>query len=200
MTQLRVKELLGRANSLLDSGFSLFAGRVLIKSADLENILDRIDASLPEDIRDAEKILRAKEQHILEAQQQAERIIQEAKREAEKILSESELLNQVQRQAEKLKEQVYSECNELRNKTLEEVNQIKMNADDEARRIKEGAENYAEQILNNIDSDLTQLHQIVKNGQLYLEKMKASSNAPETAYAQQQPQYEEEYASSNYPM
>ena len=198
MTQLRVKELLGRANLILDKGFHFIPGYVMIKSSDMEAILDRIDASVPEDVKEAESILRRREEIQIEAQQRAERIIVDARNEADKILSESELLNQVQREAEKIKEQVRTECQDLRDRTIEEAKQIKIQADDEAHRIKEGAENYAEQILNNIDGDLTQLHQIVKNGQLYLEKLKTSS-VTSNAYMQQQ--YEQdEYASANYPM
>jgi vacuolar-type H+-ATPase subunit E/Vma4 len=170
----------------------------MIKSSDMEAILDRIDASVPEDVKEAESILRRREEIQIEAQQRAERIIVDARNEADKILSESELLNQVQREAEKIKEQVRTECQDLRDRTIEEAKQIKIQADDEAHRIKEGAENYAEQILNNIDGDLTQLHQIVKNGQLYLEKLKTSS-VTSNAYMQQQ--YEQdEYAATNYPM
>jgi vacuolar-type H+-ATPase subunit E/Vma4 len=198
MTQLRIKELLGRANLILDKGFHFLPGYVMIKSSDMEAILDRIDASVPEDVKEAESILRRREEIQIEAQQRAERIIVDARNEADKILSESELLNQVQREAEKVKEQVRTECQDLRDRTIEEAKQIKIQADDEAHRIKEGAENYAEQILNNIDGDLTQLHQIVKNGQLYLEKLKTSS-VTSNAYMQQQ--YEQdEYAATNYPM
>ena len=198
MTQLRIKELLGRANLILDKGFHFLPGYVMIKSSDMEAILDRIDASVPEDVKEAESILRRREEIQIESQQRAEWIIVDARNEADKILSESELFNQVQREAEKIKEQVRTECQDLRDRTIEEAKQIKIQADDEAHRIKEGAENYAEQILNNIDGDLTQLHQIVKNGQLYLEKLKTSS-VTSNAYMQQQ--YEQdEYAATNYPM
>src|SRR5574344_1377380 len=147
MTQLRIKELLGRANLILDKGIHLLPGFVMVKSAEMEAI------------------------------QRDERIIMDEKNEAEKILSESELLSQVQREAEKIKTQVLSECQELREKTIEEAKQIKVQAEDEALRTKEGAQNYAEQILNNIDGDLAQLQTIVKNGQLYLEKLKTSGSA-----------------------
>ena len=200
MTQLRIKELLGRANLILDKGFHFLPGFVMVKSSEMEAILDRIDASIPEDIKEAESILRRREEMQIEAQQRAERIIMDARNEAEKILSESELLNQVQREAEKIKEQVISECQELREKTIEEAKQIKIQAEDEAHRIKQGAENYAEQILNNIEGDLTQLHQIVKNGQLYLEKLKTSGNEA-SGYTQPQDQYmESNYPSANYPV
>ena len=198
MTQLRIKELLGRANLILDKGFHFLPGFVMVKSSEMEAILDRIDASIPEDIKEAESILRRREEIQIEAQQRAERIIMEARNEADKILSESELLNQVQREAEKIKEQVLSECQELRERTIEEAKQIKIQAEDEAHRIKEGAENYAEQILNNIDGDLTQLHQIVKNGQLYLEKLKTTGS--QSVQYSQQYQQEEDYTAANYPM
>lgn len=198
MTQLRIKELLGRANLILDKGIHLLPGFVMVKSAEMEAILDRIDASTPEDIKEAESILRRREEIQIEAQQRAERIIMDAKNEAEKILSESELLSQVQREAEKIKTQVLSECQELREKTIEEAKQIKVQAEDEALRTKEGAQNYAEQILNNIDGDLAQLQTIVKNGQLYLEKLKTSGSA--TYNQPQQYSEQEDYTATNYPM
>ena len=45
----------------------------------------------------------------------------------------------------------------------------------EAIKIKTGAEAYAEQLLNNLDNDLNQLQSIVRNGQIYLDKMKSES-------------------------
>ena len=197
MTQLRIKELLGRANSILDNGFHLLPGFVMVKSSEMEAILDRIDASIPEDIKEAESILRRREEIQIEAQQRAERVIAEARNEAEKILSESELLSQVQREAERIKEQVLAECQQLRDNTIEEAKRIKIQAEDEAHHIKEGAENYAEQVLNNIEGDLTQLQTIVKNGQLYLEKLKTSAGSNSNAQMQSQ---QEDYTAANYPM
>ena len=197
MTQLRIKDLLGRANFVLDKGLYLLPGFVLIKSSDMETLLDRIDASIPEDIKEAESILRRREEIQIEAQQRAERIIIDARNEAEKILSESELLNQVHKEAEKIKEQVLAECQDLREKTIDEAKAIKIQAEDEALRTKEGAENYAEQILNNIDTDLSQLQQIVQNGKMYLGKLKqAKTNYPQNAMdysAPAQQGYESEY-------
>ncbi len=198
MTQLRIKELLGRANLILDKGIHFLPGFVMVKSSEMEAILDRIDASIPEDIKEAESILRRREEIQIEAQQNAERIIAQARNEAEKILSESELLSQVQREAERIKEQVLAECQQLRDNTIEEAKKIKIQAEDEAHRIKEGAENYAEQVLNNIEGDLTQLQTIVKNGQLYLEKLKTSAGSNSNAPIQGQQQ--EDYTAANYPM
>ena len=189
MTQLRIKELLSRANDRLDKGLHILPGFVVIKSSEMEALLDRINASIPEDIKEAESILRRRDELQIEAQQRAERIIIDARNEAEKILSESELLNQVHKEAEKIKEQVLNECQDLRDKTVDEAKVTKIKAEDEAARIREGAENYAEQILNNIDTDLAQLQQIVQNGKLYLSQLKSTHSPQTTAYVQDANEY-----------
>ena len=45
----------------------------------------------------------------------------------------------------------------------------------EAMKTKEGAELYAEQVLTNLEKNLTQQQQIVKNGQVYMEKLRTDS-------------------------
>lgn len=183
MTQLRIKELLGKANFLLDKGLHIMPGFVIIRNAEMEATLDRIDASIPEDIKEAEIILRRRDEMYSEAQNRAERIINDAQSEAARVLSESELLRAVQQEAAKIREQVINDCEEIKNQAMQEAENTKIQAMQEAIKIREGAENYAEQILNNLDTDLNQLQQIVRNGQIYLEKQKAESyNNTSAAY------------------
>lgn len=189
MTQLRIKELLGKANFLLDKGLHIMPGFVIIRNAEMEATLDRIDASIPEDIKEAEIILKRRDEIHLEAQNRAERIINDAQNEAARILSESELLRAVQQEAAKIREQVISDCEEIKDQAIKESENTKMLAMQEATKIREGAENYAEQILNNLDTDLNQLQQIVRNGQMYLEKQKADSYQSTPNMYQQEDQY-----------
>lgn len=189
MTQLRIKELLGKANFLLDKGLHIMPGFVIIRNAEMEATLDRIDASIPEDIKEAEIILKRRDEIHLEAQNRAERIINDAQNEAARILSESELLRAVQQEAAKIREQVISDCEEIKDQAIKESENTKMLAMQEATKIREGAENYAEQILNNLDTDLNQLQQIVRNGQMYLEKQKADAYQSSPNMYQQEDQY-----------
>ena len=46
---------------------------------------------------------------------------------------------------------------------------------EDAMKTREGAEIYAEQVLTNLERDLTQLQQVVKNGQVYMEKLRTES-------------------------
>ncbi len=190
MTQLRIKELLGKANFLLERGFHLIPGFVFLRTAEMEETLDRIDASIPEDIKEAELILRRRDEIHLEAQNRAERIINDAQNEAARILSESELLRAVQQEASKIREQVINDCEAIRSQSIREAESTKMQAMQEAMQTREGAENYAEQILNNLETDLNQLQQIVRNGQIYLEKQKADNyNSMPNMYPQEEEQY-----------
>ena len=173
MSQLKVKELLLRANYLLDKCFPIMPGYAVIQRGKMERILDKLDASIPEDIREAERLLNRKDQIIADAQGRADRIILDAQSEAHRLLSESELLRAVQAEALKIKEQVIAECDEIRKRTQEEVDALKNDSTQEATRIREGAENYAERVLSNLEQDLDQLQTVVRNGQDYLEQMKA---------------------------
>lgn len=176
MTQLRVQELLDRANYILDTGFR-FVGKVMIDSNSMETVLDRIHDALPEDIREAERLLKRKEELQYEAQKRADRIISDAQNEASRILSESELLRSVQNEAKKIREEVISDCEDLKRKAMNDAENIRLVANEEAQKIREGAEIYAEQVLNNLETDLAQLQQIVKNGQIFLTKNKEDFNS-----------------------
>ena len=58
---------------------------------------------------------------------------------------------------------------------MEEAENIRAQATEDAMRTKEGAELYAEQVLTNLEKNLTQQQQIVKNGQVYMEKLRSDS-------------------------
>ena len=135
-----------------------------------------IYGSLPQEIQDARRLLRRKEELQIEAQQKAEKTILDAQNEADRLLGESELLRKVQSEAELIKEQVIAECEEIKRKALEDAEIFRNQAHDDAIRTKEGAERYAEQVLASLENTLAQHQQLVKNGQIYMEKLRAESN------------------------
>lgn|SRR5574344_682140 len=178
MSNFRLSELLGRANLILDKGLHIIPGFVIIKSSHMESVLDRIDASIPEDVKEAELVLRRRDEIQIEAQHRADRIIQDAQNEANRVLSESELLKAVQSEADKVREQVINDCNDIKNKAMLDAENLRVQAHEEAMKIREGAQEYAEQMLNKLDDNLNQIHQIVRNGQVYLEKQRTENYKP----------------------
>lgn len=161
----------------LDKGFPLLGYCfTVVKKDTVTNILDKLYAALPDEIKEARALLRRKDELQYEAQQRAEKIIADAQAEANRLLSESDLLRAVQREAEKIKEQVIAECDEIKRKSYEDAEALRNQAMDEAMRTKDGASVYAEQVLVSLEQNLNQLQEVVKNGQLQLERRRTESD------------------------
>lgn len=186
--------LMNELEEALDKGLPLLGAFSVVKKDTVTNLLDRLYAELPDEIKEARALLRRKDELQYEAQQKAEKIISDAQTEANRLLSESDLLRAVQREAEKIKEQVISDCEEIKRKALEEADSVRMQAADEATRIKDGASIYAEQLLANLEQNLAQMQEIVKNGQVQLERRRIEVEGQINGnYANQHPEYVQDF-------
>lgn len=172
MTELRVTHLIDEADEMLDNKFHVGSYCLFMNTDDIQDILSKIRAILPEEIKTAEMILKRRDDIYMEAQSRADRIISEAQNTAASILSESELIRAVREKAAKIQEQVKENCEEMKNKAMEEAEALRRNAYQEAMQTREGAQSYAEQVLNNLERDIEQVHRIVRNGQDYLAQQK----------------------------
>lgn len=173
-----IYDLLRALEEALDKGFPLLSNyMVVVKREVVESLLDRIYASLPAEVQDARSLLRRRDEIQHEAQQRAEKIINDAQNEASRLLSESDLLLAVQKEADKIKEQVIADCEEIKRKALDDAEAIRIQAQDDAIRIQDGASVYAEQVLTNLEQNLNQLQQVVKNGQVSLERRRSEVNS-----------------------
>ena len=92
--------LMNELEEALDNkGFPLL-GFSVVKKDTVTNILDKLYAALPDEIKEARALLRRKDEMQYEAQQRAEKVVADAQAEANRLLSESDLLKAVQREAE----------------------------------------------------------------------------------------------------
>lgn len=187
--------LMNELEEALDKGFPLLGYCfTVVKKDTVTNILDKLYAALPDEIKEARALLRRKDELQYEAQQRAEKIIADAQAEANRLLSESDLLRAVQREAEKIKEQVITDCEDIKRKALDDADSVRVQASDEAERIKDGATVYAEQVLVSLEQNLAQLQEIVKNGQLNLERRRAEAEGQTTGiYANQRPEFAQDF-------
>ena len=186
--------LMGDLEEALDKGFSPFGYYSVVKKDTVTDLLDRLYAALPDEIKEARALLRRKDELQYEAQQKAEKITADAQSEANRLLSENDLLRAVQKEAEKIKEQVIADCEEIKRKALDEADAIRVQAMDEANRIKDGSSVMSEQILASIEQNLAQMQEIVKNGQVALEKRRMESEELSRAnYANQRPEFAEDF-------
>ncbi len=185
--------LMSELDEALDNGFP-FGNLTIVKKNVVADILDKLYAALPDEIKEARALLRRKDELQYEAQQRAEKIVADAQAEANRLLSESDLLRAVQREAEKIKEQVIAECDEIKRKSYEDAEALRSQAIDEATRTKDGASVYAEQVLVGLEQNLNQLHEIVKNGQVQLERRRAESDGQVAGnYTNQRPEFSHDF-------
>ncbi|MBQ3818819.1 hypothetical protein II810_00065 [bacterium] len=193
-----VYDLLKTLEIALEEGFPIIPRKfTVVKTKEIETLIDRIYASLPVEVQEARAFLRRRDELQVEAQQRAEKIIKDAQAEADRILSESEIKKVLERDAMRIKNQVQQECEELKNRAVEEAENIRMQATEEATKTKNGAELYAEQVLNKLEISLAQQQQEIKNAQIYMEKLRADSfgnyDVP-TSYSYDRPQATGEYS------
>ena len=171
-----VYDLLKMLEISLEEGFPIIPRKfTVVKTKEIETLIDRIYASLPVEVQEARAFLRRREELQIEAQQKAEKIVQDAQAEADRKLSEADFIKALEREGIRIRTQVQQECEEIKRKAMEEADNIRAQAVEEAMKTKEGAELYAEQVLTNLEKNLTQQQQIVKNGQVYMEKLRTDS-------------------------
>jgi cell division septum initiation protein DivIVA len=176
MQQNGVYDLLKMLEISLEEGFPIIPRKfTVVKTKEIETLIDRIYASLPVEVQEARAFLRRRDELQVEAQQKAEKIVQDAQMEADRKLSEADFIKALEREGIRIRTQVQQECEEIKRKAMEEAENIRAQATEDAMRTKEGAELYAEQVLTNLEKNLTQQQQIVKNGQVYMEKLRSDS-------------------------
>ena len=174
MPQTGVYDLLKMLEIALDEGYSVLKYTVVNKR-EIEELIDRIYAALPVEVQEARLFLKRKEELQNEAQQKATKIVQDAQAEADRMLSESDRIKAIEREGNRIKNEVVADCENIKHTAVQDSEKIRLQATDDAMKIREGAELYAQQVLTSLEDNLTQLQQVVKNGQIYMEQLKNDS-------------------------
>ena len=171
MPQNEVYDLLKILEMTLDDGFSI-SKYAVVNKREIETLIDRIYAALPPEVQEARVFMKRKEELLNEAQAQAAKIVQDAQNEANRLISESEIRKAIERDGIRLKNEVVAEMENIKHVSMQDAEQVRLQATEESMKIREGAELYAKQVLTSLEDNLTQLQQVVKNGQIYMEQIK----------------------------
>ena len=171
MPQNEVYDLLKILEMTLDDGFSI-SKYAVVNKREIETLIDRIYAALPPEVQEARVFMKRKEELLNEAQAQATKIVQDAQNEANRLISESEIRKAIERDGIRLKNEVVAEMENIKHVSMQDAEQVRLQATEESMKIREGAELYAKQVLTSLEDNLTQLQQVVKNGQIYMEQIK----------------------------
>ena len=131
MPQNGVYDLLKMLEIALDEGYSVLK-YTIVNKREIEDLIDRIYATLPPEVQEARVLLRDKERLINEARQKATRIVQEAQNEADRKLSESDQIKAIEREGIRIKNEVVDDCEKMKHLAIQDGENIRMKATEEA--------------------------------------------------------------------
>lgn len=186
-----IQQELNRLEEILLTSFRIpLTRRTLVDEEKLLEQLDFIRLSLPEAFQEAVLIIQQKEEILLEAEAYGQQMVEVAQAKRAQVLNESDIIRQAEQQAEQLRRQVQQECEQMMQETLDEIErkrracqqeieEMRRQAMEQAEQIAQGADEYADNVLENIEQELTESLQIIRNGrqQLYPE-----SQPPQRGY------------------
>jgi cell division septum initiation protein DivIVA len=115
--------LLDHLEELVSSSFQI-AGKILIDREELDELLNKIQIALPEDIKQAEWVSREKERYLEQAQDEAKRIIREAESYAERLIQEDQILIRAEDEARKMIAEAKLTSAEIETEAKQYANQI----------------------------------------------------------------------------
>ena len=119
-----------------------FTHQVRVDKERINEILEQIRATIPEEIKQARWIVKEQEEMLAEAQREAERIIQQARERQESLISDDGVTKQAERAAAEIIE----------------------DARRREREILLGAEDHADEILNTLAVSLSKFNTAVQRG------------------------------------
>ena len=94
-----------------------FSGRVMVEEEQFLTLVDQLRIAVPNEIKQAQRVIREREHIIAEAQEEAARILDAARKRAEYYVSQEGILNEARQQAE----EILRTADEKRKRALGEI-------------------------------------------------------------------------------
>ncbi|MDH7600920.1 MAG: hypothetical protein QHI38_02095 [Armatimonadota bacterium] len=168
-SQEDILKLLDSLEELAEKSYSLFGKAWGLDLEEFHMLVNKIRASLPDQVRRASRMATDSDKIIASAKEEAEAIIQNANKEAERIVAEARQM------AAKLVDT--SEINQMAKAQAQE---ILANAEKTARETRRGADEYAREVLAAIENHLAKVMSTLQKGREKLEsRIDAEKSEPE---------------------
>lgn len=149
MAKTSLSMLIDKLEELCDSSAKVpVFGKLLVDREELYDLIDKLRISVPESIRDAEKLANDRDRRISEAEEEARKLKERAEAQISKMIRESEIAKAAEAEATKI------------------VGEAKAMA----KEFKLGAADYADGTLNSLEQELERMLRSVKKGREELRK------------------------------
>lgn len=143
-------------NVLLDAGRIPFTNKRILEEDDVAKLIDELREALPEQLAEANRVLKDRQHIIDEAHQEAQNIIEQAKSYTLKITDESQIAKQAQEQA----------------------NEILLQAQKRAQALQQDAVAYADNVFKHIEAHVEKALQVVHQGHNDLHQSDSGKSKP----------------------
>jgi len=160
MQNMDILYLVDRLENLISSsGRVPLINRVLIKEAEILNIIDQMRIAIPEEIKQARRIIQEKERLLAQAQADAKNIQNRARGEVEKAMNREGLLQAAEERSQEMMRLATEQAQMIMRRTEEQTEQLKIDAD-----------NYTTETLRNLREHLMSIETEIERTVLSIEK------------------------------
>src|SRR5205823_13437089 len=146
-------------NLIANSKRMPLVNQIMIKEGDILNIVDQMRTSIPDEIKQARRIIQEKERILAQAQSDASTLLTRAREETERAMNREGLL----RTAE-------ARSHELVRQAEERARSVVVKAEEHGEQLKADADNYVAEALSNLKDHLASIEMDVSRTILSIEK------------------------------
>ena len=122
--------LVDRLENLLSSSRKMpLVNQIIVKESDIYSILDQMRTAIPEEVKQARRLLQEKERILAQAQADASTLLTRAREESERALNREGLLRIAEERSQELVQRASEHSQELVHRAEEHSEQMKIDAD-----------------------------------------------------------------------
>ena|SRR5712691_10766508 len=133
--------------------------QIMIKEVDILNVVDQMRTSIPDEIKQARRIIQEKERILAQAQADASTLLAKAREETERAMNREGLLRAAETRSQELVRQAEEQSRTVIEKAEERSEQLKVDAD-----------NYVAETLRNLKDHLAGIEMDISRTILSIEK------------------------------
>jgi len=161
--------LVDRLDNLIASSHRMpLVNQILIKEGDILNIVDQMRTSIPDEIKQARRIIQEKERILAQAQADATTLLTRAREETERAMNREGLLRAAEARSQELVRQAE-----------ERAHSVTEQAEEHGEQLKNEADNYVAETLRNLKDHLASIEMDISRTILSIDKGLESLEIPE---------------------
>ncbi|HEY7415519.1 MAG TPA: hypothetical protein VH593_10025 [Ktedonobacteraceae bacterium] len=122
--------LIDRLDNLIASSRRMpLINQIMLKEGDILSIVDQMRTSIPEEVKQARRVMQEKERILAQAQEEASSVLARAREETERAMQREGLLHAAEERSQELIQQAARRSEELVHQAEEEAERLKDDAD-----------------------------------------------------------------------